>query len=119
MKKYAVLAASFIFLMVSFYVLAPGFRRLGGLNTRVARLKATKYHLEKENKELTATLQALENDFLYIEMRARQKLGLKKPGEVIYRIRPPRYQDSGTSSTSAGHSLAEGLGAPRPETPAN
>ena len=44
--------------------------------------------LKKKNKKLGEERQLLENDPVYLEKVAREKMGLIKKGEVIYRIMP-------------------------------
>ena len=44
--------------------------------------------LKQENKNLLVEKNRLENDPVYLEKVAREKMGLIKDGEVIYRITP-------------------------------
>ena len=45
-------------------------------------------YLKNVNRGLEEEKQALENDPAFVEKRAREKMGIVKEGEVIYRIIP-------------------------------
>ena len=45
-------------------------------------------YLKNVNRGLEEEKQALENDPAFVEKRAREKMGIVKEGEVIYRIVP-------------------------------
>jgi len=49
-------------------------------------LRAELRHLERESVELAQKVQALKSDPQYIEMLARQRLGLVKPGETVIEL---------------------------------
>ena len=44
--------------------------------------------LEKKNEQLAREKDLLENDPAYLEKVAREKMGLAREGEVIYKIEP-------------------------------
>ena len=44
------------------------------------------YDLKMKNRQLAAEKKLLDNDPVYLEKVAREKMGLIKEGEVIYRI---------------------------------
>lgn len=46
------------------------------------------YELKRQNAELTEEKRKLEDDPVYLEKVAREKMGIVKDGEVIYRITP-------------------------------
>jgi len=55
-------------------------QRLAGLESEVARLEA-------QNDSLRLVLEKMENDPEYLEKVAREKLGMIRPGEYLYRIK--------------------------------
>lgn len=46
-------------------------------------------YLKEVNKTLEAEKKALEEDPAFVEKRAREKMGIVKEGEIIYKIVPP------------------------------
>ncbi len=50
--------------------------------------------LQQDNVRLQERIHQLESDPRYVEKIARERLGLVKPGEVIYRLEAPGAQDS-------------------------
>ncbi|MGE0268572.1 MAG: septum formation initiator family protein [Candidatus Omnitrophota bacterium] len=46
------------------------------------------YELKRQNAELTEEKRKLEDDPVYLEKVAREKMGIIRDGEVIYRITP-------------------------------
>jgi len=49
--------------------------------------------LKAENKELQEEKRLLEDDPVYLEKVAREKMGLVREGEVIYRITPVNNEE--------------------------
>ena len=47
------------------------------------------FNLQQHNEHLRQRIQRLESDDHYIEQLARERLGMVKKGELIYRIAPP------------------------------
>ena len=60
------------------------------LKREEAALRADIATLERQLVEVERDVEALRNDPQYIEMLARQKLGLVKPGETVIVTRPTR-----------------------------
>jgi cell division protein FtsB len=73
---------------VLIYMFAPGFSKLRLLLAKKADLMRKIKSLETSNLRLETEEKRLENDPVYIEKLTRQKLGVSKPGEVIYRVVP-------------------------------
>jgi cell division protein FtsB len=63
-----------------------GFVRSGGLSEAKRLLEAENLRLEEENRQLTARLERIWADTGYLEDEARQKLGLVRPDEIIFRL---------------------------------
>ena len=65
---------------------ADGFVRSSELEKELIRLKAEIAELEDANRLLHQKLDSRHSDMGYIEDEARKKLGLIRPGEIIYRL---------------------------------
>jgi|GEM_PF-661410 len=78
----AVILAALIYLVAS----ADSFIKSGELEKEIQRLQHEINVLEDENRLLRQKKDRLETDPAYIEDEARKKLGLIRPGEVIYRL---------------------------------
>jgi cell division protein FtsB len=61
-----------------------------GLRREESALRAEIERLERQEGDLASRIQALRGDPQYIEMLARQRLGLVKPGETVFQL--PRQQ---------------------------
>jgi len=55
------------------------------MNKRLARLKTQNNAITAENNELKKKITLLRNDIHYIEMIARNELGMVKRGDIVYR----------------------------------
>lgn len=69
-------------------IFAPGFIRLRELRARKAELEREIERLRESNRKLQKEKERLEHDPIYIEKMIRQKLGVAKPDETIYKIVP-------------------------------
>lgn len=59
------------------------------LQTQQRELEQTTFQLQQRNEHLRERIQRLQSDDRYIEKLARERLGLVKPGEIIYRVMTP------------------------------
>jgi cell division protein FtsB len=57
-----------------------------GLRREEAALRAEIAALQEEERKLAAEIEALRSDSQYIEMLARRRLGLVKPGETVLQL---------------------------------
>ena len=64
----------------------PGVVHIQRLRERRRELQAEIERLEQQNVQLRKESALLKEDSLYIERVARKKLGVARPGEVIYRF---------------------------------
>ena len=79
----------FIFLAVLILVViifVPGYIKLSSLKNENRNLTQQIKRLEQTNQELEKELNLLGEDKEHIEKIAREKLGLTKEGEIIYKI---------------------------------
>jgi len=88
LSRYGLAALGAVLLGVLIYLTASadGFIRSSELEREMLKLRAEIAALEDANRLLTQTIQRLKNDPAYVEDEARKKLGLVRPGEIIYRL---------------------------------
>ena len=55
------------------------------MNKRLAQLKSQTSQITMENNELKKKILLLRSDFNYMEMIARNELGMVKKGDIVYR----------------------------------
>lgn len=91
-----------ILAMMGYLLFGRGFHP--GQLVRVAqekhRLEAAIDRLSAEVESLRTELVRLREDTLLLERLARERLGMKRPGEIIYRFIPPLSRD--TTSDDGG-----------------
>ncbi|MFQ5667212.1 MAG: septum formation initiator family protein [Candidatus Binatia bacterium] len=54
-----------------------------------SELEHQAFELQQRNEHLRQRIQRLQSDDRYLERLARERLGLARQGEIIYRVRPP------------------------------
>ncbi len=59
------------------------------LQTQQRELEQTTFLLQQRNAHLREHIQRLQSDDRYLEQLARERLGLVKKGEIIYRVVAP------------------------------
>ncbi len=96
MKKRNKTNRLFLFLLIaeSLFLCIWGIKSYYSIHQTQRRLKNTEAKLtqtELENRELKDQIDNLANSF-YLEKLAREKLGLAKKGEVIYKILPEKKE---------------------------
>ncbi len=69
-------------------IFLPGFSKMQELHSRNRLLQEEILNLRLENQRLQEERDKLKDDLDYIEKKARQKMGVVKKGEIIYRIVP-------------------------------
>ena len=72
-----------------FFAAEGGWVDLQERGARLAELEAEVARLEAENDSIRQVLHRLENDPSYLEKIARERFGMARPGERLYRIRTP------------------------------
>lgn len=93
MKRWRWLALLLIILLVAlqakFWLGSGGMREIHTLRGSVAAQKTQNAKLEKRNQALSADVDDLKRGDKAVEARARNNLGLIKPGEVFYQVIGP------------------------------
>lgn len=69
-------------------VFIPGFARMQELKAKNRNLKKQVSEIKEENLALKRDIEKLQNDSVYLESVAREKMGVVRKGEVIYHIVP-------------------------------
>ncbi len=64
-------------------------RQLLEQRARISGMSQDLHQLRSSNKQLDKRIERL-NDPDYLEQQAREQIGLVRPGEVTYRVMPPR-----------------------------
>ncbi len=82
-------AAIIVLLLAGFMATyLPKLREAKSLRTEKYRLDQQLHEQELESRRLRAKQEALRNDPKAVERTAREKLGVAKPGETIFRFEP-------------------------------
>ncbi len=74
--------------VVLLIIFLPGFIRYQELQSRNKKLEAEIARLKEENIKLLDEQYKLQHDPVYVEKVARERLGVIKEGEVIYKVKP-------------------------------
>ena len=72
----------------------PGYKKVQEAKMRNRKLSGEIKRLYRDNLELEKKLELLQTDMVYIEKRAREKLGVVRKGEIIYEFVPEKKQES-------------------------
>ena len=78
----------FIFVLLILVIFLPSYSRMQDLEAKNLEYQRKIHQLEKRQAALKEEKRLLEEDPVYLEKVAREKMGLIKEGEVIYRIQP-------------------------------
>ena len=76
----------FVFAFAILMMFMPTFARMQDLNQKDMEYQTRISTLEKENIRLKEERRLLEDDPAYLEKVAREKMGLIRKGEVIYKL---------------------------------
>ena len=89
MEKKSIVRIS-IFTVILLAIFLPPFIKYQVLSWRGWGLENKIRTLKAETKRLEAEKLRLQTDITYVERRAREKMGVAKKGEIIYRGTPAR-----------------------------
>lgn len=76
--------------MIIVIIFLPPFAKYQELRYKNKKLEEKIAALGAENKRLEAEKQRLEKDIVYIEARAREKIGVVKKGEIVLKESPAK-----------------------------
>ena len=79
----------FIFSIVLFSLFLPSYTKMQDLEEKNRKYQKQVEQLVKKNYQLQEEKKMLDEDPVYLEKVAREKMGLIREGEVIYKIIPP------------------------------
>lgn len=72
-------------------IFIPGYLKIKRLDRQSRDLEMQITELKQTNKRLREEQRMLENDPFYLEKVAREKLGVAREGEVIYKVGSPKH----------------------------
>jgi cell division protein DivIC len=78
----------FLFAFLVLLAFLPSYTKLQDLKQRNQDFEERIVSLQREMDDLNQKLHRLENDPVYLEGIAREKMGVARKGEVIYKISP-------------------------------
>ena len=84
-KIITLLSLGLIFLLIIFI---PGYLKIRRLSRENRQLEKQIEQMQELNAKLREEQRGLMNDPLYLEKVAREKLGVVKKGEVVYKVLP-------------------------------
>ena len=88
MLKNAILL--FVFAICLLMIFLPTFTKMQDLRQKDLDYKTRISKLERENIRLKEERRLLEDDPVYLEKVAREKMGLIRAGEVVYQLTPAK-----------------------------
>ena len=74
-------------LVVAALFINPSFRAFMNLHHEVTCIQGRIKSLEQENRQLSERIARSASDMEYVEELARRRLGMIRPGEVVYRLK--------------------------------
>lgn len=74
------------------FVFLPSYTKMQDLKQKNIDYKTQIEELKQKNIQLVEEKRRLEHDPMYLEKVAREKMGLVKEGEVIYRMMPANQE---------------------------
>jgi len=82
----------FVLTIIVLVIFLPSYSQLQDLKLKNSDFAQEIEHLTQENARLKEERRRLEEDPVYLEKVAREKMGLVREGEVIYRITPANQE---------------------------
>lgn len=78
----------FILMIIVLIIFLPSYTKMQDLKQKNLDYKRQIEQLQQKAAELREEKRLLENDPVYLEKVAREKMGLVREGEVVYKITP-------------------------------
>ena len=85
----------FILAIIVLIVFLPSYSKMQDLKQKNLEYKRQFEQLQQKSAELKQEKQLLENDPVYLEKVAREKMGIVREGEVVYKITPVMMNKEG------------------------
>ena len=79
----------FSFAIIVFLLFLPSYTKMQDLRQKNSELAKELLELKRQNRDLRREKKLLDNDPVYLEKVAREKMGLIREGEVVYKMVPP------------------------------
>jgi cell division protein FtsB len=92
-RKHKGILVTFVVLLALFIVAAVygdhGLAHLSRMRNEQRDLERTAFELQQRNEHLRERIEKLRSDDSYLERLARERLGLVRKGEILYRVTAP------------------------------
>ena len=85
----------FALTVITFLIFLPSFTQMQDVRSKNAEYSKKIQELRIKNAQLLEERRRLEDDPAYIEKVAREKMGLVKQGEIVYRLSPNDKKNMG------------------------
>jgi cell division protein DivIC len=82
----------FALALLTFVVFLPSFTKMQDIKAKNVAYEAELEELKAEHARLLEEKRRLEEDPVYLEKVAREKMGIVKEGEVVYRLKPVKSE---------------------------
>lgn len=90
MEKKKIIVLSVLGLILLGVIFIPGYLRIKRLARQNRELERQIKEIKQANRRLEEEQEKLESDPVYLEKVLREKLGLAKEGEIVYKVLPPQ-----------------------------
>jgi len=88
----------FIIIFILFLIFLPGFAKLQELRQKFSDIEEKMQKTQQENAILEGKIAQLKNSQEYLEMVAREKMGVVKKGETVLKFVPEDAADNTTGN---------------------
>ena len=92
MGKSKIIILFFLGLVLLGVIFIPGYLKIKRLAMANRELERQIEEIKQANRKLKENQEKLINDPLYLEKVAREKLGVARKGEVVYKVLPPQQK---------------------------
>ena len=106
----------FVFAIIVLLMFLPSYTKLQDLKQKNSEYRRQIEQLTKKNAELVEERHRLEDDPVYLEKVAREKMGLIREGEVMYKIVPPRPQTAQVATVAQSVKPVQTVVKPKTQT---
>ena len=89
-KKIRIIALSVSALVLLGVIFIPGYLKIKAMDRQRKELERQIEEVKQANTRLEEEQEGLKTDPLYLEKVAREKLGLAREGEIVYKVLSPQ-----------------------------